>query len=210
MARTKDELIKFVANVANKTVTGNTIGEVLEHANLQYVTVNMAVSVVGADGEAVDSPTIVLKKGTTVGSGDTVSAEDDGTYNVLYGQYNVSASKTGYSTKTAVINVDYSDAKAETKEVSLLLQLLAILKFTVKNEEGQAVATPAITLKKGTTVGSGDTVSAEADESYKVDVGSYNYSISADSYVTKTGVVEIKVSDLDGTKTVEVVLEAAG
>src|SRR5690554_1536779 len=116
MGRKSEELKKFIKNVANKEVEGRTLGEILEHTNLQYEIVNMSVSVVDEDGEDVDSSTIALKIGKTIGSGDAVSAEADGTYNVSYGDYNISVSKTGYTTKTQVVNVNYDDCKAKEKE----------------------------------------------------------------------------------------------
>lgn len=121
MGRKVRELIKFVKNVANKDVEGITFGEVLEKTNLQYVVVNMSVFVVDEDDEEIDSPTIVLKIGKTIGSGDTVNAEADGTYNVSYGDYNISVSKTGYTTKTAVVTVDYDDCRKEEKELIIVL-----------------------------------------------------------------------------------------
>ena len=121
MGRKVTELIKFVKNVANKTVDGVTIGEVLELANLQYVTVVLTVAVVDEDGEDIEVPTIVLKKGGVIGSGDAVTAESDGSYKVAYGAYNISAAKTGYTTKTAVIAVDYDDCRAEEKEYFITL-----------------------------------------------------------------------------------------
>ena len=121
MGRKNEQLIKFIKNVANKEVAGATLGETLELANLQYVVVNLTVSVVDEDGKDIASPIIVLKKGKTIGSGDTVNAETDGTYKVMYGDYNISVSKTGYTTKTAVITVDYDDCRKEEKEVVITL-----------------------------------------------------------------------------------------
>lgn len=121
MGRKAEELKKFIKNVANKEVEGRTLGEILEHTNLQYEVVNMSVSVVDEDGEDIDSPTIVLKIGKIIGSGDAVNAEGDGTYNVAYGDYNISVSKTGYTTKTAVVTVDYDDCRKEEKELIVVL-----------------------------------------------------------------------------------------
>ncbi len=116
-----NELIKTLKNITSKTVTGDTLGEVLENFNLQYEPVNMTFIVVDEAGEDIDAPTVVLKKGAVVGSGDTVTAETDGSYNVLYGQYNISVSKTGYTTKTAVITIGYDDARKKIKTVSVTL-----------------------------------------------------------------------------------------
>lgn len=121
MGRKAEELKKFIKNVANKEVEGRTLGEILELANLQYTVVNLAVSVVDEEGKDIDSPTIVLKKGKTIGSGDAMSSEADGTYNVAYGDYNISVSKTGYTTKTAVVTVDYDDCRKEEKELIVVL-----------------------------------------------------------------------------------------
>jgi len=121
MGRKNEQLIKFIKNVANKEVAGVTLGETLELANLQYAVVNLTVSVVDEEGKDIDSPTIVLKTGKTIGSGDAVNAEADGTYNVSYGDYNISVSKTGYTTKTAVVTVDYDDCRKEAKELIVVL-----------------------------------------------------------------------------------------
>ncbi|MDY0388861.1 MAG: hypothetical protein RBT65_17445 [Methanolobus sp.] len=120
MGRKLEGLKASFKNLHNREVEGNTLGEVYENLNLQFVSVALTLAVVDATG-AVDTPTVVLKKGSTIGSGDTVSAETDGTYTVVYGDYNVSVSKTGYTTKTAVISIGYDDARAEAKAVTITI-----------------------------------------------------------------------------------------
>ncbi len=65
----------------------------------------LTFNVVDADGKAIDSPTIVLKKGAVVGSGDAVSAEDNGTYKLVVGTYNYSVAKANYTTKTGTLDI---------------------------------------------------------------------------------------------------------
>ena len=98
MGRNADQLKVALKNVASKDVEGSTKGEILENFNLQYEDVDLTIKIVDSTGETVASPTVVLKKGSTIGSGDTVTAAS-GKYPVLYGTYNYSISKTGYVTK---------------------------------------------------------------------------------------------------------------
>lgn len=210
MGRNLTELVKAIKNVVSKDVSGaTTIGDALEKLNLQYDDVVLTLNVVDADGEDIASPTIVLKTGATVGSGDAVTAEADGTYKVKYGKYNVSVSKTGYVTKTAIIDVDYTDAKAEAKEVTITLNDEVILTINVVDADEQDIALPTIILKIGETVGSGTAVTAENDGTYKVEFGKYNVSVAATGYVTQTAVIDVDSTDAAAkAKTVTITLAA--
>lgn len=123
MGRNLDELKEALNNVANKTVEGKTKGEVLEHFNLQYEDVALTVAVVDSEGDAIATPTVALKTGATAGSGDAVTAGEDGKYAVKYGAYNISVSKTGYKTFTAVVNIDYNAARKGSAVVTVPLAL---------------------------------------------------------------------------------------
>lgn len=123
MGKTLNELKKTLENITSKTTVGNTKGEVLGNFNLLYVDVLTTVSIKDAEGAAVDSPTVVIKKGETIGSGDTVTAESGGGYKVKVGKYNYSVSKTGYDTATGVIDVVLADAKAGNKAINVVLSL---------------------------------------------------------------------------------------
>lgn len=206
MGRNVDGLKKSLENLSNKEVTGNTKGEVFANFNIQYVDVSLTIAVEDSVGEAIASPTIVLKTGTVVGSGDTVSAVD-GKYPTKMGSYNYSVSKTGYITETGVISVVKEDAKAEAKAVTITLNAPCELTIKVEDDAGQAIASPTITLKTGAVVGSGDIVSA-VDGKYPCSAGDYNYSVSKTNYVTKTGTLTITDADLNGDKTETIVLEA--
>ncbi len=82
------------------------------------------------------------------------------------------------------------------------------LSFSVKIS-GEAAVADSITLKKGATVGSGDTVTA-TDGVYKVQQGTYNYSIAKANYTTVTGTVTVSASDVaSGSKVVDITLTAA-
>ena len=111
MGRNADQLKVALKNVASKDVDGSTKGEILENFNLQYEDVELTINVVDSTGTAIATPTVVVKKGATVGSGDTVAAVE-GTYPVLYGTYNYSITKTGYVTKTGLITIGYDEARA--------------------------------------------------------------------------------------------------
>jgi len=121
MGRKVDGLKTALKNITGKEASGETIGEVFEDFNLHYVDVVTTLAVKDEDGEAITGATIVVKKGSTVGSGDAVTAETDGTYKVKAGDYNYSVSKTSYTTKTGTFTVDTTDAKAESKTVDVTL-----------------------------------------------------------------------------------------
>lgn len=121
MARLKDALINTIKNVTSKTVDGATLGEVFEKLNLQYDDVTLTVTVKDSLGAAVDSPTIVLKSGSTQGSGTSVTANANGTYTVKYGTYNISVAKTLFTTHTAIITIGYDEAKAKAKTINVVL-----------------------------------------------------------------------------------------
>lgn len=86
-----------------------------------------------------------------------------------------------------------------------------IAKTSFACKSGATSVTPtSITLKKGSTVGSGDAVDVDTDGTYHLVQGSYNYSIVAEGYVTKTGTFEVSASDVKaGTKSVSVELVAS-
>lgn len=86
-----------------------------------------------------------------------------------------------------------------------------IAKTSFVCKSGATSVTPtSITLKKGSTVGSGDAVDVDKDGTYHLVQGSYNYSIVAEGYVTKTGTFDVSASDVKaGTKSVSVELVAS-
>ena len=71
---------------------------------------------------AITGSTIVLKKGDTIGSGDVVTAEANGTYKCLVGDYNYSVSKATYDTETGVIEITAAQLETVvTQTVTLTL-----------------------------------------------------------------------------------------
>lgn len=120
MGRNADQLKVALKNVASKDVDGSTKGEILENFNLQYEDVELTINVVDSTGTAIATPTVVLKKGATIGSGDTVAAVE-GVYPVVYGTYNYSVTKTGYVTKTGLIVIGYDEARAGEAESTIAL-----------------------------------------------------------------------------------------
>ena len=207
MGRNVEGLKEALKNVSGKTVSGNTKGEVFESFNLQYKDIALSLSIKDSAGEAVATPTAVLKQGAVVGSGDAVTAESDGSYKVVMGVYNYSVSKEGYEVESGVITLDSHDAEKAEALVAVVLKGPAVVTFEVADDTEVEVDTATIVLKKGEVVGSGDTVAAEADGSYKCLTGKYNYSVSAASYVTKTGTLEITKAQLEETVIQAVVLE---
>lgn len=114
--------------------------------------------------------------------------------------------------KQAIVNVAGKEAIGTTKGElleNLNKQYLDVdLTIAVVDGNGDAIASPTITLKKGATEGSGDAVSASNDV-YLVKYGKYNYSIAKTNYTTKTGVIDVTLIDVDAeskTATVELVL----
>jgi len=205
MGRNVEGMKALIKNITNKEVEGNTKGEIFEKINLQYANIALALAVIDSDGEDIATPTIALKTGAVVGSGDAVSAEADGTYTVKYGTYNYSISKTGYQTVTGTLTFGYDEAEAGEASAEVVLLTPAILTIAVIDGTS-AVEGATIVLKKGDTIGSGDVVNAEVDGTYKCLVGDYNYSVSKDTYDTETGVIEITVDDLETAVTEAVTL----
>lgn len=122
MGRKVEGLKDTLKNVTGKEVSGETIGEVFENFNVLYKDVVTTIDVKDSDGTAVTGATIVIKKGSTAGSGDTITAETDGTYKVIAGTYNYSVAKTSYTTETGTFEVDAEDAKAGAKTVEVVLE----------------------------------------------------------------------------------------
>lgn len=85
-----------------------------------------------------------------------------------------------------------------------------IAKVTISCKSGTTAVTPtSITVKKGSTVGSGDAVTPGTDGKYGCKQGTYNYSITASGYQNATGTFSVSASDVaTGSKTVEVALTA--
>lgn len=74
---------------------------------------------------------------------------------------------------------------------------------------GVAATADSITVKEGSTIGSGEEVDAGTDGKYTCKQGSYNYSVVKDGYTTVTGTFSISASDVaSGTKTIDIALVA--
>ncbi len=97
------------------------LGDILEYwADLEEGIAK--TSFVCKSGSTDVTPTsITLKKGSTVGSGDEVAVDTDGTYHLVQGSYNYSIVAEGYNTKTGTFNVSASDVKSGTKSVAVEL-----------------------------------------------------------------------------------------
>ena len=106
MGRKVDGLKQALENIAAKEVPGQTLGEVFENFNLQYDNIVLTVSVKDALDETIASPTITLKTGATQDSGDAVTA----------------VAKTGYTTKKAILDFGYDQARAKAAAVTVVLE----------------------------------------------------------------------------------------
>lgn len=74
----------------------------------------------------------------------------------------------------------------------------------------EAITGATITIKTGSTIGSGDAVSPVSGK-YPLPEGAYNYSVSATGYTTKTGTFEISEAQvINGYLTIEIALVADG
>jgi hypothetical protein len=198
MGRNVEGLKKAAKNVAGKAVVGNTIGEVYDNLNLHYVEVKLALVIKDAAGQAVATPTVAVALGET-----SVSAGTDGKYPVKMGTYAVSVSKTGYESASVNVEITYDDAKAEAKEVTVVLHELCDVTFAVKDALGAAVDTPTITVTKAATP-----VTA-TNGVYACGKGDYSYSVAKDGYTTAEGTFTIADADLDKAKEIAVELAAA-
>lgn len=122
MGRKVEGLKQALKNIASKDVPGQTMGEVFENFNLQYNNIVLTVHVKDALDEDIASPTITLKTGATQDSGTAITAEANGTYVVKFGKYNIAVAKTGYTTKKAILDFGYAEARAEVASVTVVLE----------------------------------------------------------------------------------------
>jgi len=190
----KDELREALENCVGKVIgdSSDTIAEMLHAFNATYKNVIVTFSKTPAGA------TIVVKDGTT-----PVLAEQDGTYILHEKAYTYDATATGYISKLAqALVVNQVDVTAGTKTVTVELEKYCLVTFT-KTPEGLTLV-----VKNS----EGDTVTPEADGTYKLIAGTYAYDASADGYTAVTD-QELVISSGDatgGTKTVAITLESSG
>jgi hypothetical protein len=116
MGKNAGGLKKALENLSGKTLRGDTTGEIYEALNAHYADVALKVAVKDELGEAVATPTVVIKLGST-----TINAETDGSYKTKMGTYTYSVTKTGYEEATGEIEIGYDDADAAVKNVTIVL-----------------------------------------------------------------------------------------
>ena len=80
----------------------------------------VTVGVKDSDEQAIDTPTIVVRKGATPGSGDVVSAVSD-KYPCLVGTYNYNVSKADYETEIGTFVIAKADLETEVALPIVLL-----------------------------------------------------------------------------------------
>lgn len=128
-------LVDYSAMVHNSTLISilsvcggrirNTQKAIAKKFNTPEIETDPAVltfNVVDGDDAAINTPTIVLKTGSTIGSGTAITAESDGTYKLPVGTYNYSVAKATYTTKTGTFSIiDTQLGKAVTQKVTLVL-----------------------------------------------------------------------------------------
>lgn len=174
--------------------------------NLHYADVLLTIDVLDIEGLEIASPIIVLKTGAVIGSGDVVSADENGKYVVKIGIYNYSISKTGYETLTGTIDIKYIDAEVDKKFINVTLHKPCEVSLSVINSDQEEIVESTIVIKKGETIGSGEVVNIDEDGTYKCGIGTFNYSVSKAGYETFTGTFTVVAEDLDKTKTVTITL----
>lgn len=174
--------------------------------NLHYADVLLTIEIKDIEGEDIASPTIVLKTGAVIGSGEAVSADETGKYHVRIGTYNYSISKTDYETLTGTVTIEYLDAEVDEKLIQVTLRKPSVVSVSVLDVNEDEVTDTAIVIQEGETIGSGDVLVAEEDGTYLCGVGTYNYSISKEGYETETGTFIVLADDLDRTKMVTITL----
>lgn len=85
-----------------------------------------------------------------------------------------------------------------------------VLTMAVVDDDAAPILTPTIVLKEGAVQGQGATITAESNGTYKVKLGTYNFSVAKTAYATKTGVLSVVGADLAAqAKTVTVELADA-
>lgn len=193
MGKIKEEIVQALQNATGKSVTASdysTTADALRAFNLLYTcVVTFTLATTGA--------TLVVKK-----AGVVVAPETDGTYALKEGSYTYDVTKAGYTGKLAqALTITNAEETSGTKAVSVAALSTCVVTFAL---------TPAgavVVVKKGT-----ETLTAEQDGTYLMPLGDYTYSVSADGY-TAVEDVEVTIASGDettGTKTITVVLEAAG
>lgn len=198
MGKFNRELHEALENLdGNEFTRGATAGKTLKNFNSIHV-----ISVVTFTA-TTGSSTIVVKDL----NGDTVTAEQNGTYKLHEESYTVINSKAGYFSKTTTITIEQADITAGTKAVTLdaLVKFCAVT-FTAKDSvSSEAITGFTLIVKKGE-----DTI-APVEGVYNLAADTYAYTISKEGYVTQTA-VELVISSGDvttGTKAVEVSLVEA-
>lgn len=100
-----------------------TVGEVFKYwADLEEGVAKVTISPKDSSDQPITGATVILKKGSVIGSGDVVEAGEDGKYSCLQGVYNFSIAKEGYTTKTGTFEVTASHVTSGSLTVSVALQ----------------------------------------------------------------------------------------
>ena len=198
MGKFNKELHEALENLDGSEFTrGTTVGRTLKNFNNVHV-----ISVVTFTATTADSTIVVQDI-----NGDTVTAEQDGTYKLHEETYTVINSKAGYFSKTTTLEIEQADITAGTKAVTLeALTKYCVVTFTAKDSASEEAITEFdLVVKKGT-----DIVAQNATGGYDLAAATYAYTISKEGYTTQSDVeLVIAAGDVTtGTKAVSVSLVA--
>lgn len=128
-----------------------------------------------------------------------VQPETNGSYKLEPGEYTYTASKTGYATETASFSITIADVTAGRTIVVALVQKKALYKFvnSLLDEFGTYDY-----LAEGSVVEveNSSTIIEPTDMfSYELVVGIYSYQVTASGFLTKTGIINVALEDVDRT-----------
>ena len=178
---------RVIAGTYSYTVTkagyANKVGTVVLTDNTDVaVTLNELFTITPA--LTPNTATLVIEDS----NGNTMTAEEDETYELIAGTYTYACSATGYAPLT-------SQTLTVTADATLTVALTEL--FTI---------TPAVTPEGATLVvkdSNSVTVTAEEDGTYELAAGSYTYTCSAEDYTTVTDQAFTVTEDATLTITLE-------
>lgn len=170
--------------------------DVLRKFNSELATSTVSFSVKNSDNQDINDYSISISK-----NGDIVETDDD-SYSLPIGLYSYSCSCDGYVSDSGTFEVDVSDVHTGSMSISIILDA-ATCKVTFDTTPDTAT----IELVDSEN----QSVLADEDGSYTLEVGNYTYTASNEGYTTKSDQeLAIDLDDVNaGIKSVTVELEEA-
>jgi hypothetical protein len=199
MAKFNKELHEALENLDGTEFTrGETVGRTLYNFNTKHVDVTVTFSL-------TPSTAVVVVKDA---EGETVAANQDGTYTLHERTYTYTASNAGYLTKTEELIISQADITTGTKTVNVSLTAICRTTFSAKDSvTEEAITGFTLIVEKGEDIIVPNTAGGLV---YDLPAATYAYTISKEGYVTQTD-VELVIASGDvttGTKAVVVSLVA--